>query len=78
MARKCRTNSEPIRPRVDGLARARYRDQAREVARRYCDMCVKSGFAENFNALTGEPLRDKAYTWGSSAFLILAHEFLRR
>jgi len=62
---------------VDGLARAGFRDQAREIARRYCDMCLKSGFAENFNAQTGEPLRDKAYTWGSSAYLILAHEFLR-
>jgi putative isomerase len=62
---------------VDGLARAGFRQQAREIARRYCDMCLKSGFAENFNADTGEPLRDKAYTWGSSAYLILAHEFLR-
>ena len=62
---------------VDGLARAGFRPQAREVARRYCDMCLKSGFAENYNADTGEPLRDKAYTWGSSAYLILAHEFLR-
>jgi glycogen debranching enzyme len=62
---------------VDGLARAGYADQAREVARRYCDMCLGSGFAENYDATTGEPLRDKAYTWGSSAFLILAHEFSR-
>jgi glycogen debranching enzyme len=62
---------------VDGLARAGYGDQAREIARRYCEMCLESGFAENYDAQTGEPLRDKAYTWGSSAFLILAHEFLR-
>ncbi len=63
---------------IDGLARAGFRPQAAEMARRYCDMCLKSGFAENYNAGTGEPLRDKAYTWGSSAYLILAHEFLRR
>ena len=62
---------------VDGLARAGYRSQAREIARRYCNMCLNSGFAENFDALTGRPLRDRAYTWGSSAFLTLAHEFLR-
>jgi glycogen debranching enzyme len=62
---------------VDGLARGGYKKQATQVARRYCEMCRRSGFAENFNALTGEPLRDKAYTWGSSAFLTLAHEFLR-
>ncbi len=62
---------------ADGLRRAGFREQAVEIARRYCDMCVRSGFAENYDALTGEPLRDKAYTWGSSAFLILAHELLR-
>jgi putative isomerase len=63
---------------VDGLAQGGYKKQAAEIARRYSEMCRRSGFAENFNALTGEPLRDKAYTWGSSAFLTLAHEFLRR
>ncbi len=61
---------------IDGLARAGF-PQAAEIARRYCEMCLESGFAENYNAETGEPLRDKAYTWGSSAYLILAHEFLR-
>jgi glycogen debranching enzyme len=62
---------------VDGLARAGCREQAKEIARRYCEMCLAGGFAENYDATTGEPLRDKAYTWGSSAFLVLAHEFLR-
>ncbi len=62
---------------ADGLARAGFGGQAREIARRYCDMCVAGGFAENYDATTGEPLRDKAYTWGSSAYLVLAHEFLR-
>jgi putative isomerase len=63
---------------ADGLARGGYGVQAREIARRYCDMCVAGGFAENYDALTGEPLRDRAYTWGASAFLILAHELLGR
>ena len=63
---------------ADGLCRSGYRAQAAEIARRYCDMCLKSGlFAENYGALTGTPLRDPAYTWGSSAYLILAHEFLK-
>ena len=35
-------------------------------------MAEKSGFAENFDALTGEGLRDRAYTWTSSVWLILA------
>lgn len=63
---------------ADGLWRSGYREQASEIARRYCDMCLKRGlFAENFDALSGEPLCDPAYTWGSSAYLILAHEFLK-
>lgn len=61
---------------VDGLERSGFSGQARDLARRYCEMCAKlMTFAENYNALTGEPLRDKAYTWGSSAFLWLASRY---
>ena len=31
-------------------------------------MAAKSGFAENFDALTGAGLRDRAYTWTRPAF----------
>lgn len=34
------------------------------------------GFAENYNAVTGEGLRDRAYTWTSSGVFILAEEYL--
>ena len=51
---------------------------ARTIASRFCRMCAKSGFAENFDALTGAGLCDKAYTWTSSVFLVLAHELSRR
>jgi hypothetical protein len=34
-----------------------------------------SGMAENFDALTGAGLRDRAFTWTSSVFLILGHEY---
>jgi putative isomerase len=37
-------------------------------------MAARSGMAENFDAITGEGLRDPAYTWTSSVFLIFAHE----
>ena len=47
---------------------------AREIAKRFCDNCMKAGFAENYDALTGAPLCDPTYTWTSSAFLVLAHE----
>lgn len=48
--------------------------EAAEAAEAFCQMCAAHGMAENFNALTGEALRDKAYTWTSSVFLLLAHE----
>jgi glycogen debranching enzyme len=62
---------------VDGLMQLGEKKLAREIAGRFCRLCAKSGFAENFDALTGTPLRDTAYTWTSSVFLILAHEYRR-
>jgi putative isomerase len=35
-------------------------------------MAARSGMAENYNALTGAGLRDRAYTWTASVFLLLA------
>ncbi|WGU96923.1 trehalase family glycosidase [Paenibacillus dendritiformis] len=60
---------------VDGLLRCGEEELAREAARRFCDMAARSGMAENFDALTGEGLRDRAFTWTSSVFLMLAHEY---
>lgn len=56
---------------VDGLQRGGQTELASDIARRFCKLCVTSGFAENFDALTGAPLRDKAYTWTASTFLVL-------
>ncbi len=61
---------------VEGAAAAGDRELAREVSRRFCDMLNRSGMAENFDAITGEGLRDRAFTWTSSVFLILANEYL--
>lgn len=62
---------------IDGLKSLKEDAFAAELAKRFCNTCNKSGFAENFNALTGEALRDPAYTWTSSVFLILAHDYLK-
>lgn len=62
----------------DGLRRAGFADLADEVSARFRELCEKSGFAENFDALTGEGLRDRAYTWTASAYLILAAAHTRR
>lgn len=61
---------------VSGLMEAGEEALAREIAKRFCDLCDQSGFAENFDAVTGEGRSDPAYTWTSSIFLILAHEYL--
>jgi glycogen debranching enzyme len=56
----------------DGLRHAGYATLADEIGTRFLALCEKSGFAENFDALTGEGLRDRAYTWTASAYLILS------
>ena len=61
---------------TDGLFRCGEKALARDTARRFADMVSASGFAENFDAVTGAGLRDRAYTWTASAFLAMAHEYL--
>ncbi|MFC4601623.1 amylo-alpha-1,6-glucosidase [Cohnella hongkongensis] len=61
---------------ADGLASMGETELSRDIATRFCRLIAHSGMAENFNATTGEGLRDRAYTWTSSVFLILAHEYV--
>ena len=51
-------------------------EEVKQTARQFVEMVSASGFAENFDAVTGEGLRDRSYTWTASVFLILAHEYL--
>ena len=51
---------------------------ADEVSDRFRRLCERSGFAENFDALTGEGLRDRAYTWTASVYLLMADDASRR
>jgi glycogen debranching enzyme len=62
----------------DGLRRAGAADLADRVSARFRAVCEKSGFAENFDALTGDGLRDRAYTWTAAAYLVLAGDAERR
>ncbi|MGI5159070.1 amylo-alpha-1,6-glucosidase [Microbispora sp. CA-102843] len=62
----------------DGLRRAGHTQLADEISTRFRVLCEKSGFAENFDALSGIGLRDRAYTWTASAYLILAAAHERR
>ncbi|GIF04826.1 amylo-alpha-1,6-glucosidase [Actinoplanes siamensis] len=56
----------------DGLRRAGHTSLADDISDRFRALCEKSGFAENFEAETGTGLRDRAYTWTASSYLILA------
>jgi glycogen debranching enzyme len=59
---------------VEGLKACGEQDLARKIAKRFCETCSQSGMAENFDALTGEGLRDRAYTWTSGIFMLMASE----
>ncbi|MET7392894.1 trehalase family glycosidase [Dactylosporangium sp. NPDC005572] len=62
----------------DGLRRAGHTELADDISARFRTLCERSGFAENFDALTGAGLRDRAYTWTASAYLILAAAHVER
>ncbi|GAA1967973.1 amylo-alpha-1,6-glucosidase [Catenulispora subtropica] len=62
----------------DGLRRAGFTELADDVSSRFRALCEKSGFAENFDALSGAGLRDRAYTWTASGYLILAAAYESR
>lgn len=62
----------------EGLRRGGHTALADEINARFRALCERSGFAENFDALTGEGLRDRAYTWTASVYLVFAHEHLQR
>ncbi|MFC8665096.1 amylo-alpha-1,6-glucosidase [Streptomyces sp. NPDC057199] len=56
----------------DGLRRSGHDRLADEISARFRALCETHGFAENFDALTGTGLRDRAYTWTAGSYLFLA------
>lgn len=62
----------------DGLRRAGRIELADAISARFRGLCERHGFAENFDALTGAGLRDLAYTWTASVYLVLAREHVAR
>lgn len=57
---------------VEALEDLGYVEDAKKVAQRYCKLNKKSGFSENFNALTGKPLRDRSFSWTAATYIHLA------
>ncbi|WP_405776395.1 amylo-alpha-1,6-glucosidase [Streptomyces sp. NBC_01538] len=62
----------------DGLRRAGHQRLADDVSARFRALCETHGFAENFDALTGTGLRDRAYTWTAASYLLLAEAHTHR
>lgn len=62
----------------DGLRRSGFDALADTVSERFRGLCERSGFAENFDARTGEGLRDRAYTWTAAVYLTLAADHVHR
>ena len=62
----------------DGLRVSGFPDLADTVSARFRALCERSGFAENFDARTGEGLRDRAYTWTAAVYLMFAADFVAR
>ncbi|GGU15550.1 amylo-alpha-1,6-glucosidase [Streptomyces coeruleorubidus] len=62
----------------DGLRRAGHDRLADDISARFRALCETHGFAENFDALTGTGLRDRAYTWTAASYLLLAEAHAHR
>ena len=65
-----------IEDRKNVVASKGEKEFVKSLTEKFCEMVLKSGCAENFDALTGDGLRDRAYTWTASVMLVMAHEFL--
>ena len=59
---------------VDALRRAGEAGLWRSIAQGFVSCCDRHGFAENYDAQTGQGLRDSAYTWSASVLLLLLDE----
>ncbi|MFF7656344.1 amylo-alpha-1,6-glucosidase [Streptomyces sp. NPDC007983] len=62
----------------DGLRRGGHHRLADEISARFRALCESHGFAENFDALAGSGLRDRAYTWTAAGYLLLAEAYASR
>lgn len=54
---------------IEGLLAQGENDYALEIARRFCTLAAHGGMAENFDARSGNGLRDRAFAWTSAVYL---------
>lgn len=63
---------------AEGLDSIGQKDIAEKLRLDFCKMVQQNGISENFDAISGSGLRDPAYTWTSSVYLIFAHQLWER
>lgn len=59
---------------ADGLARCGRPDLTKLIAQRFLANCDTNGFAENYDAVTGRGLRDRAYSWSASVYSVFSEQ----
>jgi putative isomerase len=57
---------------LDGLAACGDLARAEALGRGFAAMAQTGGFAENYEATSGRPLRDRGYSWSAAVFLRIA------
>ncbi|ORX39661.1 Six-hairpin glycosidase-like protein [Kockovaella imperatae] len=57
-----------------GVRLARANKLADTIRSRFISLCEENGFAENFDAKTGQGNRDLSYTWTASVYLVFRRE----
>jgi hypothetical protein len=58
----------------DALRASGAEDLARRIASLFLSLVERSGFPENFDAISGRPLRDRAFAWTAAVYLTLGRE----
>ncbi|MBQ8306370.1 MAG: glycogen debranching protein [Blautia sp.] len=61
---------------LEGLCRSGEKEFAAEQAKKYVNLVQEKGLAENYDAMTGNPIGPNIYTWTASAYLVILHDFL--
>jgi putative isomerase len=61
---------------IDALRTNGYSDMANRLGRKFLELTLVGGMAENFDPFTGKGLVDTSFTWTSSVFLLLHEELM--
>ena len=60
---------------LDGMWQLGEHEFVKDVTKRFAGMVQKSGFPENFDSITGDGNRDRAFTWTASTFLVILNRY---